>query len=167
VPRRDAAALIQDYPLVARITVAGFEPSGWFFGWFTKRISTLSFGKCGSMFHGVGRVATALLADDQRLPARDRERIEVAAARHAVKGDCSSFTPDVAKRLYVTAVRLTVEHGDAFEVPKGSVGGCLTVITIKRDADLTQESIPSDNSVSPPFDFRPSCEKRFGGPVGP
>jgi hypothetical protein len=132
-----------------------------------SRVSKLSLDTCGARFHGNAELANGLVANDPRLPEGERRRPAVVAARRAeYQHDCSSFGVEDAKTLFVTATRLTIEHGDAFGVSRGAVGGCITLATIPLTGNVWEEDIPADRYVSPWFRFLPPCDRRTKGPLG-
>lgn len=142
------------------LTVAGYGPTGpsvivrelrllnvgarWA---AVRRTSKLSFSACGAKFHGEAIVADLLLSNDVRIPATERQRPEVLAGRRPGVG-CSAFTPELARRLFQTAIRLTNELGPKLGVPAGRVGGRLQVYLVQPNRVVQLDGPPSPRVTS-------------------
>lgn len=96
---------------------------------------------CGVRFHGHDPVAYALMQDDARLPEGARRMPEVLIARQATSQSCADFNADVAKTVYLLAVKLTLEQGSRFGIPAGTVGGSLQLVLITPDGSIQTEVI--------------------------
>jgi hypothetical protein len=105
------------------------------------RESSVGLTRCGARFHGEDKVAAALLssARDARVPTEQWQLPEVVAGRIANAGDCSRLTPDLAKKLFVTVVRSTIQLGSAFGISRGVVGGPLQLIEIHPNGEIHRE----------------------------
>lgn len=107
----------------------------------TARVGKLSFDGCGVRFLGDERVA-ALLLDRSGHFERDKQRPEVSRAIEAnrlrAEDHCflSAFSVEDAKVLYKLAVRATIDHGEAFEMENGAVGGQLHLLTIPTEGPI-------------------------------
>lgn len=142
-------------PHLVYLTVAGFEASapvvtvrelrfvsvGTRWGVFQREASGLGLTTCGARFHGEDVVAVYLMRGDKRIPTKERDRQEVKAAR-SPGFNCSLFSPDNAKALFRTAVRLTQELGPSLGIPEGRVGGDLYLHTIDAKGKVTREVFP-------------------------
>ncbi len=110
------------------------------------RVGKLSFDGCGVRFLGDERVA-ALLLDRSGHFERDKQRPEVSRAIEAnrlrAEDHCflSAFSVEDAKVLYKLAVRATIDHGEAFEMETGAVGGQLHLMTIPLDGPVEKAVI--------------------------
>jgi hypothetical protein len=109
-------------------------------------VGKLSFDGCGVRFLGDERVA-ALLLDRSGHFERDKQRPEVSRAIEAnrlrAEDHCflSAFSVEDAKMLYKLAVRATIDHGEAFEMENGAVGGQLHLLTIPLDGPVEKAVI--------------------------
>ena len=66
---------------------------------------------------------------------------EVLIARQATSQSCADFNVDVAKTVYLLAVKLTLEQGSRFGIPAGTVGGALHLVLITPDGSIQKEVI--------------------------
>ena len=148
-----------DDPHVLYVTVAGYQESRpsvftrqveatfkddkWVAG--TSQVSSLTFENCGMRFIGKNQVITKLIENDVALPERERNRPEVIVGRKVKAGGCSELTPEVAKALFMTAVRNTIQFGHCYGIRKGKVGGNLILFVIPKSGDVRKEVISESN----------------------
>jgi hypothetical protein len=158
-----AAEVVQKYsssPFVARLTVTGYgerrpESIVVGLGVATERATTkwevqvrplsrLTFSQCGVRFHGQDVVVAALRTDKGvRLPAGELKNPDVAKLSALLRGNCSEASVRSAPLMFVQAVRLTVELGVGFGIPKGTVSLPIDVVVIPRDGPVDVTRIAS------------------------
>lgn len=111
-----------------------------------ERVGKLSFQGCGAKFLGEDGIA-ALLLDTSPHFEQEKRRTEVRAGSQAnllsKEDDCiaSSFSIEDAKALYKIAVRMTIDHGEQFQIENGAVGGRLHLLTIPTSGSIEEELV--------------------------
>lgn len=112
----------------------------------TGRTGKLSFHGCGVKFFGEDAIA-ALLLDTSPYFEKEKHRPEVRAGIKAnllhKEDDCmsSSFSIEDAKALYKIAVRMTIDHGELYQIENGAVGGRLHLLTIPIADSIEEELV--------------------------
>ncbi len=112
----------------------------------TERKGKLSFQGCGVKFLGEDAIA-ALLLDTSPHFEKEKHRPEARAGIKAnllyKEDNCmsSSFSIDEAKALYKLAVRMTIDHGERYQIENGAVGGRLHLLTIPIAGSIEEELV--------------------------
>ena len=106
----------------------------------------LSPKRCGVRFHGEDWIANYLLKDFYGpipFPRSELDREEVTAGFRATRtGSCSDLNSEQAKKLFQTAVRLTMKYGRKEGMRGGSVGGELDIWEIPSRGIAKHDRLP-------------------------
>ena len=151
-----AVEVVRQYasnPVVARITVSGYDeagPASVVVGigiatdrsrnrWETqvRYLANLTFKDCGARFHGQEVVVQSLRSSrDWRVPKAERLKPDVEKLSDLIGGSCSDASIKFAPQLFAEAARLTVAYGKGFGIQPGVVNLPLDIIIIPKDGAI-------------------------------
>ena len=160
VPAAEVVRRYASSPVVARVTVSGYEeqgPGSVVIGvgvatdvatnrWQTQvqGLSRLSFGKCGVRFQGQEVVVNAVRSGtDVRIPIAERQKPGVMRLSELMRGTCSDTSIRTAPVLFTEAVRLTMTLGIGFGIPSGTVNLPLDIVVIPNSGPVAVSQIVS------------------------
>jgi len=160
LPAVDVVNTYASSPVVARVTVTGYEergPESVVVGiglaidraknrWEAqvRPLARLTFSDCGVRFQGQESVVNVLRTDKGvRIPRIELTHPDVAKLSGLLNGNCAQASVQSAVSMFVQAVRLTIVLGNGFGVPSGAVSLPIDVVTIPRDGAIEVSRVES------------------------